>query len=132
MKTVRFRRQAIGLATLCVAVVCCIVFTGFAYAADTLPPSWRGLPNTTFQEWNFNSVPGMPETYSLGVPNAYINQYGDPSAASIGGGYFYDILLLDAGIPMFLTIPNQPSSSINDYTLVSFQMTYHQIDSVLL
>lgn len=128
MKAVRSRKRAITLAMVCATVVCCVAFRGFAYAEDALPPSWRGLPNTTFQEWTFD----VPGDYFMGVPDAYNNQYGSPAASSDNGwAVVGGKLLLDPGICMYLAIPNRPSSGIGDYTLVSFQMTYLQHDSAI-
>lgn len=123
MKMVRSSKCAINLAMLCVTLVCCAVFAGFAYAEDALPPSWRGLSNTTFQDWAFN----VPDNCFLGVPDVYSNQYGNPIASSNNGWTVIDgKVLLDSSSHIFLTIPNHPSSSLNDYTLVSLQITYLQ------
>lgn len=121
---VNVKNQVISFVLLCTAAVCCVGFPGSVYADDLLPPSWRGMSNTTFQEWNFFSIQGMPWEYFSGIPDAFTNRYGTPGASSTGVLDGDGNILLDPGSYIILTIPNQSDTSPDDYAIVSFQITY--------
>jgi hypothetical protein len=60
-----------------------------ALADDIAPPTWRGDPGSTFQEWDFltNANPASPE------PGTLSNPYGSPTATISLGSYasgYYD------------------------------------------
>ena len=52
-----------------------------AFAADLVPPAWRGSAGTTFQQWDFSTEadPASPELVT--------NPYGTPSADIMLGDY---------------------------------------------
>ena len=62
---------------------------GNGVADDTFPPCWRGVPGTTFQEWEFTTAANPAS------PVALNNPYGAPSAAitvAPGGGGWINTL----------------------------------------
>lgn len=71
---------------LLVTVLLCLV-AQFAYADDFFPPPWRGLPGTTFQQWEFGDPNPNP------LPSILNNPYGMPSTTVIpktGMGWFQE------------------------------------------
>jgi hypothetical protein len=64
---------------LLVTVLLCLV-AQFAYADDYYPPPWRGLPGTTFQQWEFNDSNTAP------LPTDQDNPYGTPVTNVVPNG----------------------------------------------
>lgn len=62
-----------------VTVLLCLV-SQFAYADDYYPPPWRGLPGTTFQQWEFFDPNPAP------LPTIMNNPYGVPQTTVVPKG----------------------------------------------
>jgi hypothetical protein len=101
-------------------------------------PCWRGLPETTFQQWAF-SVSNNPAAL---LPELVTNQYGSASAAVVPGpfssgyveqnpflGCAQGIWDLGRGGTLTLSLPNSPGASSGSYKYVSVQVTQYR-DSI--
>lgn len=110
-------------ARLLVAGVCLVCAVGGAWADDLNPPPWRGMPGTTFQQWEFLTPNPMP------LPDLVINPYGQDEAQVWPGTgqQWWDIWGGQQGVwplsgAMEFYIPNQPIT--NDYKDVWIQITW--------
>ena len=63
-------------------------------ADDLLPPSWRGDPGTTFQQWRFDSSECIE-------PEAAVNPYGNPSAVPQDISALLDELGVNFAVTLF-------------------------------
>lgn len=125
-----------------VAVWACAVSS--VSADDVAPPTWRGDPGSTFQEWEFltSANPATPESVS--------NPYGSPSASislgwansdywpeypPLGGTGRMGVWDLGRGIDpghpadigrITLTIPNRDFTPPGSYKDIVVQVTYHK------
>jgi hypothetical protein len=93
---------------LLVTVLLCLV-SQFAYADDLNPPPWRGLPGTTFQQWEFDDPNPNP------LPTILNNPYGIPSTTVVpnNGLAWFPVFNGRSGVwPLSgyieTTIPNTP------------------------
>ena len=58
------------------SVVCCLVWTTTqVLASDLIPPSWRGNPGATLQEWAFNN----DSSVALPPDPGFFNPFGTPT-----------------------------------------------------
>lgn len=106
---------AVGVVWACAA--------GAARADDLNPPVWRGLPGTTFQQWEFPTANPMP------LPDVVVNPYGQDGAQvwpgtgqqwwTIWGGR-EGVWPLSGAMEFY--IPNQPIA--NEYKDVWIQITW--------
>jgi hypothetical protein len=64
---------------LAVSVTSCLLASTVARGDDLYPPPWRGLPGTTFAEWQY-STPNP-----VGPPDTWYNPYGTPSGHAYPG-----------------------------------------------
>jgi len=114
-------------ATSILLAVC--MLTAMASADDLLPPEWRGLPNSTFQIWEFDDSSNPAD------PNECSNPYGDPQAVIYGEFDFpyRDTWWMDDDIAghqgvwniggaMALEIPNDPE--LRPMKEIRLQVTY--------
>jgi hypothetical protein len=72
------------LAVALVAGVLVAVMVFPALADDLRPPPWRGLPRTTFQQWEFMDPNPNP------MPDLMMNPYGMPQTGIIGHAWMQD------------------------------------------
>lgn len=63
--------RLLAILSLCAVLVVC---AAASFADDINPPSWRGLPGTTFAEWRFST------SNPVSNPDSYFNPYGVPTA----------------------------------------------------
>lgn len=108
---------------LFVAVLLCLV-AQFAYADDFNPPSWRGLPGTTFQAWEFSDPNPNP------LPTVMNNPYGMPSTTVVPNNGLSWIPLLNGRQGVWplsgfieTTIPNNPAPNPTKTIWVSLTWT---------
>lgn len=116
---------------------------GSALASDINPPSWRGQPASTFQDWQFDT------SANPAVPDSTSNPYGTASASIVTGatstGWQYDLGYgsirgyWDLGSQVFdvdqgqwlgqdgridVSVPNVPGAPAGSSKLVRIQVTY--------
>ncbi|MFO0861104.1 MAG: hypothetical protein U0570_11140 [Phycisphaerales bacterium] len=70
------------LGSLPLVAIACV--TAPAMADDLNPPSWRGQPDSTFQEWTF-----QPNATSGPANPGYVNPNGVPTMSASDGGTFW-------------------------------------------
>ena len=118
-------RNFVGL-TMAVVFGCSVASV---MANDINPPPWdRFQPNTTFQDWNFNTAanPLAPDA------GAYFNPNGVPQATITGGTWLANfdqisgVWQLGASSSIDLNIPNTPINNNNE-KIVWTQITWEGI-----
>ncbi len=112
----------LGWLGTCIAAVVLSLLPSVLHANDLLPPSWRGEPGTTYQQWRFDS-------HSFVSPEVAVNPYGNPWADTTGGYAVPDntgrqgVLILNFA-HMLASVPIAPAGSAGGYAYVQFQITY--------
>lgn len=113
---------------LLVTVLLCLV-SQFAYGDDYFPPPWRGLPGTTFEQWDFFDSNPLP------LPTLLNNQYGVPFTSVIpkpGMNWFqeyngrFGVWPLSGYIET--TIPNRPDPNPDKIIWISLTWMPQGID----
>ena len=105
-------------------------------ADDTFPPCWRGLPDTTYQLWNFATA-ANPAAADAGSSNPY----GAPQAAitlgTAAGGWINTqpvifgntrsgIWELGSSGSIAFSIPNEPTAPATSWKYVHVQVTQYR------
>ncbi len=106
-RIMKMKQYILGCMTVAVVFGCSVASVK---ADDIYPPPWtRGLPNTTYQSWDFGTAANPVNADTAFNPN------GTPTATINGGtwSYFYDnhvgVWTLGAGDSIDFFIPNTPA-----------------------
>ncbi|MCK4658294.1 MAG: PEP-CTERM sorting domain-containing protein [Phycisphaerae bacterium] len=97
-----------------------------AFAEDIHPPTWRGDPGSTYQQWTFEDDTAWPPVY----PEVDNNPYGEPVLDSathdyerLGNYSGRDGILFDEMDNIVITLPNCGGSY--DYKDIVLQVVWH-------
>jgi hypothetical protein len=110
-------------------ILCVIVFLGagsIASAMDVHPPTWRGQPATTMQQWEFSTFNFTP------APNIVHNPYGNPLLWANTHSWI-DVMDGRQGIwplsgELDVYIPNRPEIQLEK--LIWIQLTWKPEDQI--